>query len=65
LEEAFARVQPTGAYVDLNDGICGPDTCAAVVGGVIVYSDGSHLTATYARTLWPLLKGPLDDVMQR
>ena len=40
---------------DLNDQICTPEVCSAVVGGVIVYFDGSHLTATYARTLAPFL----------
>ena len=41
--------------LDLNDHICASQTCAAVVGGVVVYFDGSHLTATYARTLAPYL----------
>ena len=40
-------------------------TCAAVVGGVIVYSDSSHLTATYARTLAPVLRPSLDRVLRR
>ena len=47
--------------VDLNSYICRPETCAPVVGGVLVYFDGSHLTATYARTL----AEPLRVAMQR
>ena len=30
------------------------ETCRAVIGGVVTYFDGSHLTATYASTLRPL-----------
>jgi hypothetical protein len=45
--------------VNLNDHICGPETCSAVVGGVIPYFDGSHLSATYSRTLAPYLEPPL------
>jgi peptidoglycan/LPS O-acetylase OafA/YrhL len=40
---------------DLSDYICTRDTCPAVVGGVLVYRDGHHLTATYAQSLAPLL----------
>lgn len=59
---AFAAVEPRGARLaDLNDYICGPEICSPVVGGVITYSDGSHLTATYARTLAP----PLADEMAK
>jgi len=42
--------------VDLTDRICPDETCQGVVGGVIVYFDASHLTATYATTLAPFLK---------
>jgi len=45
--------------VDLNNWICPPKRCESVVGGVIVYFDGSHLTATYARTIAPHLATPL------
>lgn len=41
--------------VDLTDRICRSERCDAVVGGVLVYFDASHLTATYARTLAPYL----------
>ncbi|HZE67761.1 MAG TPA: SGNH hydrolase domain-containing protein, partial [Sporichthyaceae bacterium] len=41
--------------VDLDDHICGRTECAGAVGGVVVYFDGSHLTATFARTLAPYL----------
>jgi peptidoglycan/LPS O-acetylase OafA/YrhL len=47
------------ATVDLNDYLCAGDVCAAVIGGVTVYSDASHLTRTYATTLAPYLEPEL------
>jgi peptidoglycan/LPS O-acetylase OafA/YrhL len=41
---------------DLTKYLCGPTRCPAAIGGVPVYFDGSHLTATYARTLAPYLR---------
>lgn len=33
--------------IDLTDAICPTDPCAPVIGGVLVYRDDHHLTATY------------------
>ena len=41
--------------VDLTDYYCSASTCPAIAGGVLVYRDGSHLTATYAATIAPYL----------
>ncbi len=42
--------------IDLERWICPPaKTCPAVIGGVLVYRQGSHVTATYMRTLTPML----------
>lgn len=37
--------------IDLTDAFCDPDRCHSLIGGVVVYFDGSHLTATFSRTL--------------
>jgi peptidoglycan/LPS O-acetylase OafA/YrhL len=50
--------------IDLNDRICGPDTCRAVVGGVVVYADNSHLTTSYALTLLPYLDQALARALE-
>jgi len=42
--------------VDLTRYLCGPTRCPAAIGGVPVYFDGSHMTATFARTLAPYLR---------
>ena len=47
----------TGAdLIDLTAGICpAPGDCPVVINGMIAYRDGHHLTATFSRTLAPLL----------
>jgi peptidoglycan/LPS O-acetylase OafA/YrhL len=41
--------------IDPTPVICLKKTCPAVIGDVLVYRNGSHLTANYARTLTPWL----------
>ncbi|MBZ9735125.1 acyltransferase [Mesorhizobium sp. CA18] len=41
--------------VDMNDALCGKDSCPAVVGNIVVLRDNHHLTATYALALAPYL----------
>jgi len=50
--------------LDLNDAICPGSRCPAVIGGVLVYRDTNHLTATYARSLGPLLDERLEPVLR-
>ena len=42
--------------VDMNSLICGPVSCPAVIGNVLVYQDNHHLTSTYALTTAPYLE---------
>ncbi|MGB3187193.1 MAG: acyltransferase family protein [Ornithinimicrobium sp.] len=42
-------------FVDLASWICPEDTCSAVIGRVLVYRQGTHITATYAETLAPVM----------
>ncbi len=66
LAEAADRLgSPQVSMVDLTDHICTDTVCPAVVGDVVVYFDGSHLTATYNRTLAPYLAGPLVRALRR
>ncbi|MBV9830075.1 MAG: acyltransferase, partial [Marmoricola sp.] len=52
--QAVARTK--GAHlIDLTRFYCDRTTCPAVIGGVDVYRDNSHITVTYARTLAPYL----------
>lgn len=43
------------SFVDLSDSLCDQSSCPPVIGNVVVYSDNSHLTRTYSRTLAPAL----------
>lgn len=47
--------------VDLFDFICPTEQCAPVIGNVLIYRQGSHITATYVRTLAPRLAEALSD----
>jgi hypothetical protein len=51
------------SVVDLNDYLCTLNTCKVVVGGVIAYADGSHMTATFNRTLAPYLDEELQEAL--
>jgi peptidoglycan/LPS O-acetylase OafA/YrhL len=46
--------------INLNDAICPADRCAAVIGGMLVYRDAEHLTASYAASISPRLRSELD-----
>lgn len=49
--------------MDLTDAFCFSGTCPAVIGGVIVYRDDNHLTATYAGTLYKQMDAILTPVI--
>jgi len=46
-------------FIDLNNAICPAEQCPPVIGNVLVYRQGSHITATFARTLAPRLESAL------
>ncbi|MDI1465296.1 acyltransferase family protein [Catellatospora sp. KI3] len=64
-DEAFRTQQlalsaaPKVKLVDLFDFICPTLRCPAVVGNAMVYRSGSHVTATYVKTLTPFLADAL------
>jgi hypothetical protein len=53
------RTSPDISYVNIIPWVCPTDTCPAVIGNVLVYRNGSHLTKTYVETLAPLLEKAL------
>jgi peptidoglycan/LPS O-acetylase OafA/YrhL len=50
-----AEALPEIEVLDLTNAICGPESCEAVVGNLIVWRDRHHLTATYATALAPYI----------
>ncbi|NKX56493.1 acyltransferase [Arthrobacter sp. E918] len=60
LERAARELDAPGiGTVNLDKYFCAREVCPAVIGSVVAFRDGSHITATYARTLAPYLDGPL------
>jgi peptidoglycan/LPS O-acetylase OafA/YrhL len=51
LQQAALDASPDVRSLDMGDYVCPQDRCSAVIGGVLVYRDKEHLTATYARSL--------------
>jgi peptidoglycan/LPS O-acetylase OafA/YrhL len=43
------------ALIDLSEAYCRPDGCPMMLGGVLVYRDAHHITATFSQTLAPYL----------
>ncbi|MGI5153117.1 acyltransferase family protein [Plantactinospora sp. CA-294935] len=54
---------PRISLIDLTGAICPRQRCAPVIGGVLVYRDNQHLTATYAGTLAPRLRSALERIL--
>ena len=50
---------PNVNLLDLTEHVCPGGACDAVVGNVLVYWDHSHITATYARSLTPVVEEAL------
>jgi peptidoglycan/LPS O-acetylase OafA/YrhL len=62
---ADRTVGGTVPVIDMNSLICGPVSCPAVVGNVLVYMDSHHLTQSYAQTLAPYLRGKLTGALAK
>ncbi|WP_048697626.1 hypothetical protein [Nostocoides australiense] len=57
---AAVEMVDTSRLVNLNDVICPGGTCWPVIGNVLVYRSGSHITATFVNTLIDTLATRLD-----
>lgn len=61
--EAVDRMHGAARLVDLTDSYCTDTVCPAVIGGVLVHRDQTHLTNTFAKTLAPYLGAELDAAL--
>jgi peptidoglycan/LPS O-acetylase OafA/YrhL len=50
-------------FINTAQWFCTNDTCPPVIGGVIVYRDTNHFTATYARTLSMMLEAEITKTL--
>ncbi len=59
--QAAAAKEAKVPFLDLTDWICPTAECAPVIGNVLVYRQGSHITKTYIETLAPRLEEALTE----
>ena len=43
--------------------VCDADTCHTVIGGLVVYFDDHHLTASFSRSLAPYLGAAVQEAL--
>jgi peptidoglycan/LPS O-acetylase OafA/YrhL len=48
--------------IDLSDYFCSGQTCHSVIGNVLVYADGNHMTTVYSATLAPVISHKLEEL---
>jgi hypothetical protein len=54
--QAAVQQVPGSVFVNLNDWVCPPGgMCPPAIGGRLILRQGSHLTASYVKSLAPLL----------
>jgi peptidoglycan/LPS O-acetylase OafA/YrhL len=50
-------------FIDMTEYFCDTHACLPSIGNIIVYSDDSHVTQAYSRTLAPMLERQLSTVL--
>lgn len=60
-----AEAVPGVEVVRTRDFVCPDDYCRAVIGDVIVWRDKTHITARYARSLWPRIDRRIRNALNR
>jgi hypothetical protein len=60
-EEEAARGFSVVRSLDLGDAICPTSICKTEIGGLVVYRDSNHFTATFSRSLAPYFEAHLDS----
>jgi hypothetical protein len=61
--ELIPNPPPTVRFIDLSDYFCDGNLCPPVIGNVLVYRHMNHITATYVRTLAPMLQNALQQAL--
>ncbi|MFB9904162.1 acyltransferase family protein [Allokutzneria oryzae] len=60
---SLANIPATVSFLDLSDYYCTESVCPPIIGNVHVYFDDNHVTATYMRSMAPLVKQAIDAVL--
>jgi hypothetical protein len=53
------------SFIDMNDQICSTAKCGVVRNGTIVFTDDNHLTASFSRSVAPVLGSRLEAALAR
>jgi hypothetical protein len=53
------------SFIDMNDQICSTAKCQVVRNGTIVFTDDNHLTASFSRSVAPVLGSRLEAALAR
>ncbi|OEI67641.1 acyltransferase family protein [Curtobacterium sp. ER1/6] len=61
--QQFTAAGGRAELIDLTPYYCTRTSCPAVIGGVLVYRDTSHITATWATSLTPYLEEDLQQAL--
>ena len=61
---AAAELVPGVDVIDMSDTLCNSDVCPPVIGGALVYRQGSHITNTYAMSTVEVLGDRLISVLE-
>lgn len=59
----LVAMQPGVALIPTLDYFCEQSACPVVIGNVLVYRDRHHLTATYAKSLAPIMEREIRNVL--
>jgi hypothetical protein len=50
-------------FLDMNDQVCGSARCETMRGGVVMFTDNNHLTASFARSMGLVLGERLEALL--
>lgn len=64
-QQRAAETLAGAQFIDLSDVFCGDTLCAPVIGNVIVYKDGDHISATFSKTMAAKLASALRPILER
>lgn len=64
-QKLAASLIPGAAYLDLSQYFCDQSTCFSVIGNVVVYKDGDHISATYSKTMGSIIATELAPYLEK
>ncbi len=52
-------------YVDYSKYLCTDDFCPAVIGNIVAYIDADHMSATFSRSMGPIIRQDVMQILER